>query len=118
MAQDFDPRDAKGSFSKLMNFDHMIGPSLIKFIYYAGLVVIAIYAVILLLGGLSAMRYAPAAAMAGIIGGAALLLVGTVFWRFSCELWVLAFKIHDRLTEIRDGRSGPPSLAKTTPPPL
>ena len=88
--------------SKMLSFDHMIGPSLIKFIYYAGLVCIAIYALIVLVGGLGAARYSPGLGIAGILGGGALLVLGTVMWRFTCELWILLFKIHDRLGEVRD----------------
>jgi hypothetical protein len=40
--------------------------------------------------------------MIGTLGGAILLVFGAVMWRFTCELWVLMFKIHDRIGEIRD----------------
>ena len=98
MADDLDPTDAKGSVGKLLNFDHMIGPSLIRVIYFSGLVLVVVYAV----GGLGAMAYSPVAGMIGILGGAILLVFGAVMWRFTCELWVLMFKIHDRIGEVRD----------------
>ncbi len=102
MADDFDPRDAKGSVGTLLNFDHMVGPSLIRVIYFAGLVLVVVYAVVILVGGLGATAYFPVASLLGIPGGAILLVFGAVMWRFTCELWVLMFKIHDRIGEVGD----------------
>jgi hypothetical protein len=102
MTGDFNPRDTRGAVGKLLNFDQMIGPSLIRFIYFAGLVLIALYAVVVLIGGLAMLGSAPIMGLGWIVGGAVLLVIGTVMWRFSCELWVLLFKIHDRIGEVRD----------------
>jgi hypothetical protein len=98
MADDFDPTDAKGSIGTLLNFDHMIGPSLIRVIYFSGLVLVVVYAV----GGLGTTAYFPVAGLLGSPGGAILLVFVAVMWRFTCELWVLMFKIHDRAGEVRD----------------
>ena len=63
---------------------------------------VVVYAVVILVGGLGAMAYSPVAGLLGILGGATLLIFGAVMWRFTCELWVLMFKIHDRIGEVRD----------------
>ena len=101
-ADDLDPRDAKDPVGKLLNFDHMIGPSLIRVIYFAGLVLVVVYAAVILVGGLGTTAYFPVAGLLGSPGGAILLVFGAVMWRFTCELWVLMFKIHDRTGEVRD----------------
>jgi hypothetical protein len=65
-------------------------------------VLVVVYAVVILVGGLGAMAYSPVAGMIGTLGGAILLVFGAVMWRVTCELWVLMFKIHDRIGEVRD----------------
>lgn len=89
-------------FSRFLSFNEMIGGSLIKFIYYAGLVGIVLYTLMLLGAAISIASYSASMFLLGVLGAAACLIVGTVMWRFTCELWILLFKIFDRLGEIRD----------------
>ena len=96
------PQSTGGVASRFLSFETMIAPSLIRFIYFAGLVCIAISAVVMLFGGLGAMRYSFLSGVGTLIMAGVVLVLGTVMWRFYCELMILLFRIYDRLTEIRD----------------
>ena len=86
----------------LLSFDRLIGESLIRILYYVGLVIIVIAALVALLGGIAMAAYSPSAALTGILIAAAYLVAGTLFWRVTCELWLVLFGIHNRLAEVRD----------------
>lgn len=96
------PSDPKGLVTKLLSFDMMIGGSLIKIIYFAGLVLIALGIIAGFLSGLGMMSYSFAGGLGMIlvvaIGGA----FGILVWRFSCELWILLFRMHDLLVDIKN----------------
>ena len=91
-----------GIFSRFWGFDKLIGSTLIKFLYYAGLVGIGVYALIALFGTLAAAQYNAGLALGGILVALAVAIFGTILWRFTCELWLLFFQIYNRLGEIRD----------------
>jgi hypothetical protein len=88
---------------RFLGFDALIGPALVKIVYYFGAGVIVVMtgfglfmSVIALAGGhigtgVMQMLSAPA------VGAVAL-----VYWRFLCELFMLAFLAYERLGEIRD----------------
>jgi hypothetical protein len=88
---------------RIWGFDRLIGPVLVKIVYYVGFVAIAFGAI----GGLFG---AVLAIVGGNIGLAAMQLlavpavaaVALVYWRFLCELFMLAFLSFERLGEIRD----------------
>lgn len=88
---------------RLLSFDVLIGPALVKMVYYLGFIVILVMtgagmiAAIMALGtgnlgsGVMQLLAAPA------VGAVAL-----VYLRFLCELFMLAFMAYERLGEIRD----------------
>lgn len=88
---------------RLLSFDVLIGPALVKIVYYVGLIVI------LLMTGFGMMA-ALLALGAGNLGSGVMQLlaapavgaVALVYWRFLCELFMLAFMAYERLGEIRD----------------
>lgn len=103
---------------RLLTFDKLIGTTLIKILYYIGLVGIALYAIVLFLTGLGVMvsqSFIGGIGMiiAAIIGGAVSLL----FWRFMCELYMLFFRISDDVRELKEMKSGPtpPAAAPVSP---
>src|SRR5690349_3602429 len=100
-------RDSRGQnmqsiVGRFLGFDKLIGPVLVKIVYYVGAVGIALAVI----GGVLA---AIMAVVAGNVGAAAMLLiawpvvgaVGLVYWRFICELFMLAFLAYDRMGEIK-----------------
>ena len=97
-----EPGGFQGILRRFWGFDRLLGGSLIKIVYYIGLVGIALWVLFALVGFLGLAAYSPGAGLGGIlvalIGG----LFAVVFWRVTCELWLIIFQIHDRLGEIRD----------------
>ncbi|KCZ54237.1 hypothetical protein HY29_15005 [Hyphomonas beringensis] len=105
---------------RFLTFDKLIGTTLIKVLYYIGLIGIALYAVIMFLLGLGVMVSQSffggiGMIIAAIIGGAVSLL----FWRFMCELYMLFFRISDDVRELKEMKTGTPPAAPVTatPPP-
>ena len=81
-------------FSDLTTFEKLISPTLIKFLYWIGIV----------LAGLRSLF--TSFSLGGGVLGALLAIVGTIAillgWRVLCEIYVVVFGIYDRLGEIRD----------------
>jgi hypothetical protein len=86
-------------FSDFFSFEKLITPTVIKIVYWVGLIVI-------LLGGLFSFFQ-----MISLDGLTALLtlvgtLIGLLFWRVFCEGVIVAFNMLARMTEIRDALTG------------
>ena len=101
-----EPGGFQDILNRLWSFDRLLGGSLIKIVYYIGLVGIALWVLVALVGSLGAMGYSAGAGLGGILLTLIGALFAVVFWRVTCELWLIIFQIHDRLGEIRD-RLGP-----------
>lgn len=92
-------------FSDLFSFEKLISISLIKIVYWIGL-----------LGGLiaGAVLFISALLFQGRVLTALSVLVGTVlgllFWRVVCEAYIVIFGIYDRLGEIRDRTGSRPGV--------
>lgn len=90
-------------FERFLGFDRLLGPFLVKLVYYFGAAAIALMAVGALLTAIFSI-------VGGNLGAGAMQLlavpavaaVALVYWRFLCELFMLAFLAYDRLTEVRD----------------
>jgi uncharacterized membrane-anchored protein len=98
---------------RFIGFDKLLGPVLVKIVYYSGLLFIALFMAIV--GVLGLLRLA-ADFVAGVVQLLGALTVGAamlVYWRFICELFMLAFKTFERLGEIRDSLS---ASAQRPPP--
>ncbi|MGH6952061.1 MAG: DUF4282 domain-containing protein [Vitreimonas sp.] len=97
---------------RLLSFDRLIGPRLVRIVYVFGSVMI-----VLALGG--ALMSGAFALAGGNVGGGlmqfiaapAVAAVAFVYWRFLCELFMLAFLAYERMGEIRDLLSGRPAPA-------
>lgn len=90
-----------------LGFDRLIGAALVKLVYYFAAVAILVVAAGIVLTGLLAIAGGNYGAglmqivAAPVVGGVAL-----VYWRFVCELFMLAFLTFERLGEVRDLLSG------------
>lgn len=104
-------RNAPGGFFEALmdtRFDHLITPSLIRFLYVVAIVVLALGALAVIIAGFAE------SAGTGIILlilaplGALIYLIVTRLW---LELIVVAFKIRDAVEEVavNTRRSGPPA---------
>lgn len=81
----------------LFKFDTLITPSIIKFMFYFGVVLSAIGALATIGSGLAIMKYQPMAAFAYIIGGLIVALIGVIMSRVFSELVLVLFMIRDEL---------------------
>ena len=91
-------------FRSLFNFDKMVTPTIIKILYYIGLISAAIGGIVVFFGGIiSAVgRGGCGAALGGLIGGPGVVILGVLVSRIYAELMILTFKIYEHLTAIRD----------------
>lgn len=86
-------------FNSLMNFDKFVAPTLIRIVYWIGIVFIVLGTLMAVFGGgMMASQYGgggfnPIGALVALVAGAAALL----FWRVMCEVWIVIFSINDRL---------------------
>jgi hypothetical protein len=97
-----DNPSASSVVNKMLNFDVMIGPVLIKIMYFIGLIGIALFGIFLLFSGVMSMSYSPAYGLLMVLLSPIAVILYAVMWRFACELWILMFKVYDRLGEIKD----------------
>ena len=89
-----------------LNFDKLIGAKLIKILYYLGLVMIGIGTILAVFQGLALMRHSFAGGLGSIIMCLIGAVVGVVFWRFLCEIYMLFFRMSDDLRDIKNQQLG------------
>ncbi len=82
----------------ITGFDKFLTPSLIKIVYWIGIVGIIITSLLTIFTAFSYYG----GGIRQVFGGIVILVVGLIFWRVICEGIILSFKVYDRLTEIRD----------------
>lgn len=95
---EFKPKD-------FLDFDQMIAPTLIKWLYWVGLVVIAIMAVVELVTALGAMGTSFLGGLGLLFGVVVGTAFGVLFWRVMCELYIVLFRIYERLGDIANKES-------------
>ena len=93
----------KSIVQRCLSFDRLIGPTLVRFVYYFGAAAI----VVLALGALLTAVFSLAGGNLGtgamqLLAVPAVAAVALVYWRFMCELFMLAFLAFERLGEVRD----------------
>ncbi len=87
-----------GLVSRFTTFDKLIATSLIKFLYWVGIVFIVLGVIVGAFGSFSQGFWAGIVGLiAAPIGG----ILGLIFWRFLCELYIVLFGMYDRLGEIQ-----------------
>lgn len=88
----------------LLNFDKMITPTIIKILFYIGLVLSVIAGLVVFFSGIATAinqeNFLPA--LGGLLGGPLAIIVGVLIARVYAELMILAFKIHEHLVAIRN----------------
>jgi uncharacterized protein HemY len=88
--------------NRFLNFDNLIGTTLIKVLYFIGLAGIAIGAVIRVFAGLGSMRYSFAMGLGSVLMALIGSVIALLFWRFICELYILFFRISEDVRILRD----------------
>ncbi len=102
--------EAPGTLLDYLTFRRMVTPAIMTAVFYFGCLLI-------LLNGLGTLAWAgfvltlggPAGNGGELLLGVGLILlgvvgtlIGLVFWRVSCEVLVVVFRIHEVLSEMRD----------------
>lgn len=78
------------SFNDFTKFDKMITPTIIKFLFWIGVILTLIAGVAMLFqGGVSSLL------------GILTIVIGPLFIRLYCELLIVIFKIHENIVVIR-----------------
>jgi Domain of unknown function (DUF4282) len=92
----------------LMGFDKFVAPTLIRIVYWIGIVLIVLgtlagVAGTSMMGGMGGYGgygggggFNAAGALFALVGGAA----GLIIWRVVCEVWIVIFSINDRLGQL------------------
>jgi hypothetical protein len=100
---------------RFLGFDRLLGPTLVRLVYYFGaafIVVMVGFTVLLALMAIFAGNIGRGAMQ--FIAAPAVGAVAFIYWRFLCELFMLAFLAYERLGEVRDlmriaaGQAAPP----------
>lgn len=88
---------------RFIGFDRLLGPVLVKIVYYFAAALIVLGVVVTMLMGLMAIFAGQfGTGLMQLIAAPAVGAVVLVYWRFICELFMLAFLAYDRLIEIRN----------------
>lgn len=91
---------------RFWGFEKLIGPLLVKIMYYFGAAIIALATLWAMAQTFGEFRYAAFSALGKLILAPLFGALLLVFWRFICEMSILAFAVYERMGEIRD-RLGP-----------
>ena len=94
--------DGKFEISSLFNFDKLVAPTVLKIVYWIGLVGIAVWFLVAVVAAIGLMGYSVGSGLGGILLAFAGLIFGTLLWRVMIEIYTVIFGIHERLGEIRD----------------
>lgn len=88
---------------RFLSFDRLIGPVLVKLVYYFGggvIVVVALGALLTAIFSLVGGNFG--LGLMQLLAVPAVAAVALVYWRFVCELFMLAFLGYERLGQVRD----------------
>jgi predicted RNA-binding Zn-ribbon protein involved in translation (DUF1610 family) len=92
--------------SGFFSFRQLITPSIIKFIYIIGMIIIIILGIVVMFTGMPGSSYGyyrdAGATAAQIFVGILIIVVGNFLWRVLCENIIIIFNIHDILNEIAE----------------
>jgi hypothetical protein len=103
MASRFEGLDMSDILQRFLGFDRLLGPVLVKLVYYVGAAVIVVSAVGALLTAIfSVMGGNLGLGLMQLLAVPAVAAVVLVYWRFVCELFMLAFLAYERLGEVRN----------------
>jgi hypothetical protein len=83
-------------FSKFLSLDEFITPGLIKPFYLLGMALIALSALLGILGGLAALIVSPGLAFTTILTTLIGSVLGFIGLRVTAELYLAVFRLHDR----------------------
>lgn len=96
--------------NQFLTFDKLIGSKLITLLYYLGLIGIALGLLGGIFSGFAMMGYSFFGGVGTIIMAIIGAVLGVLFWRFVCELYLLLFRMADDVRDIKAAKGLPPSV--------
>lgn len=94
-----------------LNFDKLLGTKLIVILYYLGLLGIALGTLASLFSALAMMGSSFVGGLGMIVATAIAAVIGVLFWRFICELYLILFRIADDVRDIKNAKAGTATVA-------
>ena len=91
-------REVKSMVKEFLNFDKMITPSIIKFVFWIGSGLTVLWGLILMIIGITSSYGGGFQVFLGLLT----ILIGPFVIRIYCELLILFFKIHETLQVIKE----------------
>ncbi len=85
-------------FGDLFSFDKKIAPTIIKPIYWIGLLLIVVVGVISFFAGFFSIFRTPLAGMWDMLASVVFVVFGVLGLRIASELCLAVFEIHDRVS--------------------
>ncbi|PKQ09662.1 MAG: hypothetical protein CVT73_01470 [Alphaproteobacteria bacterium HGW-Alphaproteobacteria-12] len=89
-------------FQDFLNFDKMIAGSIIKFLYWLGIVIIVLFGLGAITGSISTMSYNGALGLLQLVVAIIGIALGVLFWRVICEMYLIFLSMNERLGQIKD----------------
>jgi cytochrome c biogenesis protein CcdA len=104
--------------SQLFKFDSLITPSIVKFVFYFGVLCSVIGALGVLASGMRVMQYQSVLGLAYIVGGIVVIVGGIILSRVATEMILVMFMIRDELAWQRQNiqSTGKPGVVPTAAP--
>ena len=90
------------SIGDFFQFEKMVAPTVLKIVYWLGLVGIGIYLLVAMFGAVRMMEFDAATGLGTLFLAILGALFGALVWRIMIEVYMVLFGIFDRLGEVRD----------------
>lgn len=94
------------TFKDFLSFEKFLSGSILKFLYWLGLVIIVMFVLASMSGSISTMSYNGALGLLQLFVALVAGALGILLWRVICEMYLVFLSMNDRLKEIRDRLPG------------
>ncbi|QJE73964.1 DUF4282 domain-containing protein [Aerophototrophica crusticola] len=84
-----------------LGFERMVASSLVKLVYWIGIILGGLAAISQVFAAFGVMRYSFGGGISYLLAAIVGTVIGVLFWRVLCEGMIIMFGIYDRLGEIK-----------------
>ncbi|MGQ3101543.1 MAG: hypothetical protein CVT78_08565 [Alphaproteobacteria bacterium HGW-Alphaproteobacteria-17] len=89
-------------FGDLFKFEKMVAPTVLKVVYWLGLIGMVIMCLVSISGAFGMMGYSAATGLGMLLLSIIGLAFGVLIWRIVIEIYMVIFSMNERLGAIRD----------------
>ncbi|ABS61664.1 conserved hypothetical protein [Parvibaculum lavamentivorans DS-1] len=93
-------------FQDFLTFDKLIAGSIVKFLYWLGVVIILLFGFGTIAGSINTMGYNAGLGLLQLVVGLVGVAFGILLWRVVCEIYLIFVAMNDKLGQIRDKLPG------------